>query len=200
MELHTFSLSDLIKTLGLKTVGMIIESFKSIDTGTSTVHDVEVFLHARAIEFEKSSISSTYLVFDTQTRDLVAFFSLANKPLIFSKKDFQSLSKNKQRDFQRHGRRLESGGYQVNSYLIGQIGKNYNLQTNIVSGQKILTLAYDKVKEAARIINTRYMWLECDNNSKLLQFYRKFGFTLIENFESESGLKVFVMKIQKEQL
>lgn len=95
---------------------------------------------------------------------------------------------------------MESGGYQVNSYLIGQIGKNYNLQTNIVSGQKILTLAYDKVKEAARIINTRYIWLECDNNSKLLQFYRKFGFTLIENFESESGLKVFVMKIQKEQL
>lgn len=97
MALHAFSLSDLINTLGLDEVQIIIESFKSINLGTSTPHDVEVFLRTKAIEFEKSSISSTYLVFDTQTHDLVGFFSLANKPLIFSKKGFQSLSKNMQK-------------------------------------------------------------------------------------------------------
>ncbi|MTB64706.1 GNAT family N-acetyltransferase [Streptococcus sp. zg-86] len=197
MTLHAFSLSDLINALGLNDVKTIIKSFKSINVETSTVHDVEVFLHTKAIEFEKSSISSTYLVFDTQTGDLVGFFSLANKPLIFSKKDFQALSKNKQKLFNRHGRKLESGGHQVNSYLIGQLGKNYSLPNNTISGRKILTLAYDKAKEAARIINTRYIWLECDNNPKLLQFYQKFGFVLIENFESESGLRVLVMKIHK---
>ncbi|MFP7776013.1 GNAT family N-acetyltransferase [Streptococcus dysgalactiae] len=197
MALHAFSLSDLINTLGLDEVQIIIESFKSINLETSTPHDVEVFLRTKAIEFEKSSISSTYLVFDTQTHDLVGFFSLANKPLIFSKKGFQSLSKNMQKAFNRHGRRLASGGHQVNSYLVGQIGKNYSLSNSTVTGKKILTLAYDKAKEAARIINTKYVWLECENTPKLLRFYQSFGFTLIDNFESENGLKVFVMKIQK---
>lgn len=197
MTLHAFSLSDLINTLGLDDVRTIIKSFKSINLETSATHDVEVFLHTKAIEFEKSSISSTYLVFDTQTHELVGFFSLANKPLIFSKKGFQALSKNMQKAFNRHGRRLESGGHQVNSYLIGQLGKNYNLPNNPVSGQKILTLAYEKAKEAARIINTRYIWIECEEVPKLLQFYKNFGFTLIDNFESENGLKVSVMKIKK---
>lgn len=80
--------------------------------------------------------------------------------------------------------------------MIGQLGKNYKSNTSI-SGKELLTLACDKVKKASKIINTKYIWLECDNNPKLIQFYQNFGFTPIDNFESENGLKVFVMKIQK---
>ncbi|HFU4055141.1 TPA: GNAT family N-acetyltransferase [Streptococcus suis] len=197
MTLHAFSLSDLIKNIGLDDAKQLVQSFKGIDLGTSSPHDVEVFLHTKAIRYEEASVSSTYLVFDVSTQEMVGFFSLANKPLIFSEKDFQALSKTKQKSFNQHGRHLEGGGHQVNSYLIGQLGKNYALPNNSVSGHKLLTLAYDKAKEAARIINTRYIWLECDDNPKLLQFYQDFGFTLIEPFNSDSGLKVLVLKIKK---
>ncbi|QBX08351.1 hypothetical protein JavanS250_0018 [Streptococcus satellite phage Javan250] len=196
MEIKVMSLTELLDNLELTIVQNLLETFKGFTTPTSTPHDVEVFLHSKAITFEKSGVASTYLLFNQETKELVGFFSLANKPLIFSKKDFQALSKSKQKAFNKHGRRLESGGHQVNSYLIGQLGKNFGVDSP-VSGVELLTFACQKIQEAARIINTRYIWIECDNNPKLLQFYQGFGFTLIEPFNSESGLKVLVLKIKK---
>ena len=51
--------------------------------------------------------------------------------------------------------------------------------------------------EAKKIVNVRYVWLECENNEKLLSFYKNFGFEEIENFISGNGLKVLVMKLKK---
>ncbi|HER1415188.1 TPA: GNAT family N-acetyltransferase [Streptococcus pyogenes] len=156
MNYRTISLDEIMKYLEKEEIQQLLKSFKGFNDGTSTPHDVEVFLHQKAVEFERSAIASTYLVFSTDSRELVGFFSLANRPL----------------------------------------GKNYKSNTSI-SGKELLTLACDKVKKASKIINTKYIWLECDNNPKLIQFYQNFGFTPIDNFESENGLKVFVMKIQK---
>ncbi|HEL2402994.1 GNAT family N-acetyltransferase [Streptococcus suis] len=196
MEFKVFSLRVLLETLGLEEVRNILATFKGITTKTSAPHDVEVFLRIRAIDFEKSGISSTYLLLDEDTKELVGFFSLANKPLIFSKKDFQALSKNKQKAFNRYGRRLESGGHQVNSYLIGQLGKNYASSTTI-TGKELLTYACEKIGEAAQIINTRYIWLECEDIPKLIEFYTNFGFSVVNNFTSQDNLKVLIMKIEK---
>lgn len=69
----------------------ILTSFRSIET-SGEPHDVKQFLHRKAIDFQKIALASTYLVFDTETSILLAFFSLANKPLTMSKKNFDSLS------------------------------------------------------------------------------------------------------------
>ena len=50
-----------------------------------------------------------------------------------------------------------------------------------------------------KIVNGRYVWLECEDNEKLLSFYKKFGFKEMENFISGNGLKVLVMKLKNKK-
>lgn len=197
MDYQIISLDELMKHLELNEVQELLKTFKGFNNGTSAPHDVEVFLHTKAIEFERSAIASTHLVFSNETKELSGFFSLANRPLYFSKQNYQALSKSQRKKISRSGRTLkESGSFLMNSFLIGQLGKNYHA-TNPISGKELLTLACDKIKQASMIINTKYIWLECDDNPKLIDFYTSFGFSLIEGFVSESGLKVMILKIKK---
>ncbi len=46
------------------------------------------------------------------------------------------------------------------------------------------------------MINTKYIWLECQNESRLINFYKNFGFKLLENVISEEGLKVMIMELK----
>lgn len=161
--------------------------------------DIEDFLHNKAIEFEKAGLSSTHLVFN-ENFVLLGYFSLANKPLLVSKRNYEALSKSQRKKLCQNGKRLTTDGYIVNSYLLGQIGKNHSEQIKAeehIDGTQLLTLAYDSLMEAKKIVNVRYVWLECENNEKLLSFYKNFGFEEIENFISGNGLKVLVMKLKK---
>lgn len=123
MSVRVVSLDDMLETLDIEVVKEILSSFQSIKEDEP--HDVEVFLHRKAIDFEKTALASTYLVFDTETNILLGFFSLANKPLTMSKKNFDSLSRNQQKKLRQSGRTIETK-FQINSYLIGQLGKNYS--------------------------------------------------------------------------
>lgn len=161
--------------------------------------DIEDFLHNKAIDFEKAGLSSTHLVFN-ENFVLLGYFSLANKPLLISKRNYEALSKSQRKKLCQNGKRLATDGYIVNSYLLGQIGKNHLEQIETekhIDGAQLLTLAYDSLMEAKKIVNVRYVWLECEDNEKLLSFYKNFGFEEIENFISGNGLKVLVMKLKK---
>lgn len=196
MELITLSLSDLMANLDKSILDAIIKSFKGFDNGTSTPHDVEVFLHDKAVQFEKIGLSTTYLVFSSETFDLLGFFSLANRPLTFFGQNYQQLSTTKRKRFAQSGYTLDDPqGLLVSSYLIGQLGKNYANLDKQISGKKLLSIAYDRLKLVSSIISTKYIWLECDDNPALINFYQSFGFSVIDNFQSENNLKVLVMKI-----
>ena len=161
--------------------------------------DIEYFLHNKAIEFEKAGLSSTHLVFN-ENFVLLGYFSLANKPLLVAKRNYESLSKSQRKKLCKNGKRLTTDGYIVNSYLLGQIGKNNSEQLKTderIDGMQLLTLAYDSLMEAKKIVNVRYVWLECEDNEKLLSFYKNFGFEEIKNFISGNGLKILVMKLKK---
>ena len=120
MSVRVVSLDDMLESLDIEVVKEVLSSFQSIKEDEP--HDVEVFLHRKAIDFEKTALASTYLVFDTETNILLGFFSLANKPLTMSKKNFDSLSRNQQKKLRQSGRTIETK-FQINSYLIGQLGK-----------------------------------------------------------------------------
>lgn len=193
-------MDDTVDSLDIGLVKEILTSFRSIET-SGEPHDVKQFLHRKAIDFQKTALASIYLVFDTETSILFGFFSLANKPLTMSKKNFDSLSNTQKRKLKQSGRTIGSK-FQVNSYLIGQLGKNYSkeaqeIATTHISGTELLTLAYDQVVAASRLIKGKYVWIECEDIDYLKTFYQDFGFRLIPDYESENGLKVMLMKIQK---
>ena len=167
-----------------------LNSFKSL-----TNNDVKKILHNKAIEMKKKSISTTHLLFDD--KKLVGYLSLSNKSLILPKERIEKLSNSKRKRLLQSGQTLENGHLVVNSYLIGQLGKNYDLPKEQIKGNFLLSLAFELLLEAKELINAKYVWLECRNSEKLIDFYKKFGFEKIDNFISKGGLVVMMMKLDR---
>lgn len=169
----------------------ILSKFKSLNNS-----DVEKFLKKNAIEFEKKSISTTYLVFN-ENNLILGYFSLANRSLILSNERFSKLSKSKQSKLLQSGQKLENDIYIINSYLIGQLGKNFSIsKKEQIKGIELLSLAFKMLLEAKKIINTGYVWLECENQPKLLNFYSEFGFTELDNYVTPENNKVMIIKLK----
>ena len=148
MKYQILTLRQLMEELSEDELTEIINRFKSISQQDGKSNDVEYFLCNKAIHLEKVGASTTYLVFD-QTINLLGYFSLANKPLTMPKKYVEKLSKTQKKILKNHGYITSNGDLQIYSYLLGQIGRNFNSQ-HTIKGQDLLTLAYKKLQEATR--------------------------------------------------
>ena len=61
--------------------------------------------------------------------------------------------------------------------LIAQLGKNYQHGYNtLITGEELLKLACDKVKEIQLSLGGRFVYLECEDKEVLLEFYSSNGF------------------------
>ena len=172
-------------------VEKILRNFKSIKE-----NDIEFFLSNKAVQFENLAISSTHLLFN-ENRQLLGYFTIANRSLVLSKEELNTLSKTQQKKLSNSGSILRNGDLMTSSFLLGQLGKNYSDDVlNKVLGRDLLTSAYNLLLRIKELINTKYVWLECQNESRLINFYRNFGFKLLENIISEDGLKVMIMELK----
>ncbi len=187
------TISDLLEYISEDRINEnVISTFKSLEK-----NDIENFLYNKATAFEKNSISTTHLIF-TDNDVLLGYFSLANKSLILSKERLEKLSNTKKKRLMQSAQILENGHLVVNSYLIGQLGKNYNLpQERQIKGKDLLALSFELLLEIKKLITAKYVWLECQNTEKLINFYTSFGFEKIDDFISEDGLVVMIMKLNK---
>jgi hypothetical protein len=171
-----FNLSDLTDMLGEDDVKSILSSFSC-----PMNKDVEDFIRNKAIEFSKRGFAKTHLVFwvsDDQTeKEFVGYYTVASKVIKVEKK---AVSKSV-------GKRLRAQGinshddneYIVPAPLIGQLGKNYADGNNcLISGNELLTLAVEKVKLVQNEIGGRFVYLECEEKEKLLEFYQQNGFRI----------------------
>lgn len=198
MTFGLYKLKDLLKQQENVKVEAFLKNFKGINLSDNP-HEVEYFLHNQSIDFEKKGISTTYLVIEEETKTILGFFSLSNKAFTMSSDDFDALLKKQKRILRPYGRKSQNT-FELNSYLIGQLGKNYSSSANgKITGQELLTKAYDKVIEASEIIGSKFIWLECEKIDKIIDFYSRFGFIEIENYTSENGLSVMVLKIFDEE-
>lgn len=138
--------------------------------------DVEEFLHSKAVQFARQRLAMTYLVFALGIQnELVGYFTLANK---FVTVDNSMLSKTMLKrigKFSQYNKKLDS--YLVSIPLIAQLGKNFdeNLSSTI-SGQTLLSIACDKVREAQMIVGGKMVYIECANEQKLYEFYSSASF------------------------
>lgn len=170
---------------------------KSLSYGAS---DVEYFLHNKAISFEKMDMARTYLVLGTYKKSpyLAGYFAIANKPLVIPKKQFKNISNSQKKRLMGFGHKTDIKNYECKGYLLGQLGKNYSeiaKKANMVSGNDLLVLAYEKIKEAHAIVGGRVLHLECEDNEKIKSFYAKNGFKQLENYESPNNFCLFVKQI-----
>ena len=195
MKFRKISLQSLLKQI--KDTEKIKENVLNTFNGRGE-SEVSDFLHNKSIDYEQRSLSSTYLIYNDRSL-LVGYFTISNKGLIISKESYEKLLKKQQKKLSFNGRKLENGDYIVNSFLLGQLGKNFNkniLEEDKIKGVELLTIAYKLLIKIKNLINVKYLWIECEDNKKLLDFYSNFGFKLIENYVSNNGLKVMILKLE----
>ena len=150
--------------------------------------DVERFLKNDSIVFTKKNQSVTYLVFTNDDAVLVGYFTIAIKPITVNTEKFSNTIKRKIARVSEVDE--ETGTYTLSAYLIAQLGKNFADGANErVTGKQLLQAAVDTIKELQYIAGGMVIFLETDNNQRLLQFYEEQnGFKRFDTRENRNGI------------
>ena len=147
--------------------------------------DVERFLKKSSVEFTKKNQSVTYLVFDISSMVLVGYFTLALKPLTVRGETVSNIVKKKLLRVSEWDEKSDT--YTMSAYLIAQLGKNFtNGADQKITGEELLALAWDKIKEIQYLGGGVVTFLEAENEEKLLSFYRDNRFSQFDTRQTAS--------------
>lgn len=140
--------------------------------------DVESFLHKTAIEFTKQSLASTYLIMASYKSQYVlcGYFTLAIKSFCLDKNCIPNAKWRKRLNkFAQFDNKVQR--YFISAPLIGQLGKNFaNGYNKLISGDELLLLALNKVREMQYIAGGKIVYLECEHKEPIIDFYERNGF------------------------
>lgn len=169
---------------------------KVFSTFSSINEDVEDFLLNKSIQFESMDLSRTYLIFSSYQGKsvLVGYYSITNKPLMMSKKNFAKLSSTLKKRLLGMGQKTERENYEIKSILLGQIGKNFNYK-ELISGSDILKLSYSTIDQIYQLIGGRIIYLEVDDNDNLRRFYTDNGFREVNDYRTPNNQCLYIKKI-----
>ena len=200
MTLTVIPMSNLLSISSEEEINKLLFSFscKSMLKGAS---DVEHFLHSKSIQFENLGLSRTYLVMASyQSKPYLAgYFSISNKSLVVPKKQFSSMSTSLKKRLMGLGYKTEMANYEIKGILLGQLGKNYSeeaIKAKGITGDELIALAYQKIREAYILIGGRILFLECEDHPKLTNFYSRNGFSELANYESPNNLCLFLKNLK----
>ena len=139
--------------------------------------DVEDYLKnpKRATNSSRMSSSVSYLLLNSQTSDLLGYFTLMMKAYSVESKQLSSKSR---RLVERFSEVDKQGKLVVPVYLIAQLGKNFALpKEKQIAGVDLLKLAIDRFSRVRGEIGGKLVMVEREADCpKLQEFYTKNGF------------------------
>jgi hypothetical protein len=139
--------------------------------------DIEEFIHQKAIEFEKQSISRTQLIYASYKKELVlvGYYTIATKTFNITSSSLTSNKRRKINKFATYNPELKS--YLLPAPLIAQLGKNFKNNSNsLISGNELLKIACDDISIVHKIVGGKTVYLECEDKPCLIEFYNRNGF------------------------
>lgn len=169
------NLKALIEELGENAAKSILSNFSC-----PMNPDVEFFLSKKAIDFSKQGWAQTHLIFASYKEQwvLVGYFALSNKYIRISSKRLGKASGTLRRrisKFATFDSTLKS--YILPAPLIAQLGKNYsNGYNELITGDELLSEACHKIQRLQFDIGGKFVYLECEDKPKLIDFYSRNGF------------------------
>nr|WP_248628894.1 GNAT family acetyltransferase [Enterococcus cecorum] len=166
MNYIELNLLEMLDTYGEDKLKSILSSFSCPQN-----KDVESFIQSKAIGFARQWLAMTYLVFsDEASPNFVGYFTLTNKFVSIDGKAMSKTFKKRIEKFSQYDK--EANHFLVSMPLIAQLGKNYCPElSSSISGKELLSIAFDKVREAQFIIGGKVVYIECADNPKLYEFY-----------------------------
>jgi hypothetical protein len=165
MNYSVLNILDLIDAIGEEKVKLLLSDFSC-----SKNTEIETFVHYRGVEFSKKNMSIMYLVIN-DVRELIAIFSLAHKAVDIGN---DVLSNELRRKINRYAQ-LDEGtnSYTVSAFLIAQFGKNSNVTADsAIGGNQLMDCVFDILMKVQHQIGGGVVYLECENNHKLMKFYQ----------------------------
>lgn len=133
--------------------------------------DVEHFLKSSNMDFTRKNQSVTYLVLDMDDGALVGYFTIALKPLTVRDETVSNTVKRKIKRISEFDEQTKT--YTMSAYLIAQIGKNYtNDACKRITGPELLELAWSVIEDMQYMGGGMVVFLEANNEEKLLSFYQ----------------------------
>ncbi len=138
-------------------------------------HDVERFLKEQSVEFAKKYQAVTYLLVSNEDNALLGYFAIAIKPISV---DSELFSNNVKRKFARFSEvNKEDHTYNLSSYLIAQLGKNFSEDvTGRITGKRLLDTAVEQLHTIQHLAGGMVSFVEAENREKLLSFYENNGY------------------------
>ena len=147
--------------------------------------DVEDFLKRQAIDFTNKHQSVTYLVFATDNAQLLGYFALTIKPITVSGEPFSNTVRKKLSRVSTLNE--EEHTYSLAASLIAQLGKNYADGANErITGAELLALAVNQIELLQYQAGGMVIFLEANNEDKLLSFYGNNRFQPFDRRTTES--------------
>jgi len=183
-RISLWKLTDFEKAAGAETFARTLSCFSC-----PLNRDVEDYLKnpKRATNSSHMSSSVTYLILDSQSYDLLGYFTLMMKAYSVEAK---LLSSKNRRLVERFSQFSKDGKCVVPVYLIAQLGKNLALpKEQRISGVDLLKLALDRFHNVRKEIGGKLVMVERETNRpKLMEFYNKNGFkSWTRRFDEKSG-------------
>lgn len=139
--------------------------------------DVERFLREKAIEFAKQGLAQTHVVYASFRGEpaIAGYFTLADKYITVKSDAVKGKLKQRIKRFSILDTRTKN--YCLTAPLIAQLGKNYAYATaNLITGDELLKIACRKVAAIQLDLGGKFVYLECEDKAKLLDFYESNGF------------------------
>lgn len=164
-----------------KKVSNILNAFECTNN-----KDVESFLKDKAVLFDKQGFSKTHLVYTSYKNEmvLVGYYALAYKSFVIkSGSKISSSLKKRIAKFGQYDKELKQ--YVVSAPLIGQLGKNDKYR-DLISGDALLYCACKTVKSVQALVGGKFVYLECEDKLKLVDFYKSNGFVEFGTRELEA--------------
>ena len=144
--------------------------------------EIEMFIKNNAIDFSLKHQSVSYIIFDTKTQDVVAYFALSIKPIRF---DINRLSNTALKRLQRISEvDLIDNSITPSAYLIAQLGKVDNAKIDI---NDIFYFLDNNIIDIQNACGGVVEFLESENNDKLVKMYQGIGFKTFNIRKSKSG-------------
>lgn len=193
MNYSIFNILDLLDVVGVDKVSSTIETFstKRSESEDSLNPDIEKFLKNNAIQFAREKKSVTYFVVDEENPELYGFFTIAQKSIEIPR---EGLSKTKIRVIERFAQYHEDlQAYVVAAYLIAQFSKNYSIpKDRQITGNHLMEFVFKELYDVRHRIGGGIVYLDCEADVNLINFYEKEGFRLFGERISEKDKKRYL--------
>ena len=164
-DVSVIHILDILEALNAERTQRIIDSFSS-----PLNPDIESFLKEKAISFSKGKLSVTYLVIGNKYASLLGYFTLTHKALEIDEEGLSNTTKNKIARYGSYdpGRKM----YSVSAFLLAQFGKNYALDKDErIDGRVLMKAAMSTLAQIRYLIGGGIVYLDCENEEKLIRFY-----------------------------